>query len=319
MRVFVLATFGVFALSSGVAAAPPDVVVSIKPLHSLVAGVMAGVAEPELLVKNAVSPHEYSLRPGDAKILANADLIFSVGPKFETFLAKPLATLASKGAHVAATDMPGVTSLKARAGGLWEAHAHVSASADHDHDHDHDHDNAHVSFNDGHLWLSPDNAKAIMSSVAKSLSTLDGENAARYQGNAELLSARIDELDRELMDLLRPHQEKPFIVFHDAYQYFEAHYNLRAVGSITLTPDQPPGARRIKEIKDKLVNNGAVCLFSEQQIEPKIVTMLVDETHVRTGVLDPEGVALPPGRDLYFTLVRDLGRHLANCLAGRTS
>jgi zinc transport system substrate-binding protein len=305
------ATVALLTLSADAFAKAPQVVVSIKPIHSLVAGVMAGIGEPGLLVKGGASPHEYSLTPGDAQALANADIVVSVGPSFETFLTKPLEALSVKAARVEVSQAPNLTLLPARAGGLWEEHSHSEAKDAHDHDHD----NGATTSSDGHIWLDPHNARAIVNQVVKSLVAVDPENAPRYEANAGALVKRLDELDQELAALLTPHQNRPFIVFHDAYQYFDARYKLRAVGSITISPERAPGARRLKEIKDKITSQGAVCIFAEPQFEPKVVTMLVKETGVNTGVLDPEGTALPPGPDLYFTLIRSIGKGLEVCLA----
>lgn len=316
------------AWAAPVHAAAPNVVVSIKPLHSLVAGVMEGIAAPELLLRSGASPHDYALRPTDAKNIAEADLVISVGPSFETFLEKPLASLAPRTRHVAVIALPGVTVLKGRAGGVWEAHTHTAHEHDHDHSHDHsrdhghdhshDHGHAHAADQDGHIWLDPRNAKAIVAAVAQTLGEMDRENADRYDGNARHLAERIDALDGELKRLLTPHRDRPFIVFHDAYQYFEARYALRAAGSVTVTPDRPPGARRVKDIRGKIAKQDAACLFAEPQFEPRMVRMLVEETGVRTGVLDPEGTALAPGAGLYFTLMRSLGQEIAKCLGAKS-
>ena len=310
-------------------AAPPKVVVSIKPLHSLVAGVMDGVSTPELLLKGGASPHHYALKPSEAKLLGNAELVISIGPNMEVFLIKPLEALAAKTRHLVATESPGVTTLSARSGGIWEAHAHDDHEKaedhkdhdhghDHDHDHDHGHDHAASQTHDPHIWLDPRNAKAIAAAVAAALAQIDTENAPRYIANAEKLAARIDALDSDLAAQLAPIASRPFIVFHDAYQYFEKRYGLQALGSITVTPEQQPGARRVKEIKDKIVQVDAACVFAEPQYEPRLVQMLIAETNAKSGTLDPEGTGLAAGPDLYFSLMLAIGRELVTCLAPNT-
>ncbi len=299
-------------------AAPPNVVVSIKPLHSLVAGVMDGVSNPELLLKGGASPHHYALKPSEAKLLSNAQLVISIGQNMEVFLIKPLAALAAKTRHLVAAESPGITTLSARSGGIWEAHAHDDhqKAEDHkDHDHDHDHDHAASQTLDPHIWLDPRNAKAIAAAVAGTLAQIDTENAPRYIANAEKLAARIDALDSELAAQLAPITSRPFIVFHDAYQYFETRYGLQALGSITVTSEQQPGARRVKEIKDKIVQLDAACVFAEPQYEPRLVQMLIGETNAKSGTLDPEGTGLAPGPELYFSLMRAIGQELVTCLA----
>jgi zinc transport system substrate-binding protein len=275
------------------------VVASIKPVQSLVAGVMEGVTSPEVLIKGAGSLHAYALRPSEADALSRADVVFWVGPDFETFLAKPLAALASKADAVALADAPGVTVLPTRKGGIW-------GSADHAHD------NRRI---DGHLWLSPANSKAMVGEIARILGARDPANAARYKANAVLVTAKLNALDAELREKLAPVKEKPFVVFHDAYQYFEASYGLNAAGSITVTPDRAPGARRVAEIKDKVDRLGRPCIFSEPQFEPKLVQTVIGQTRAKTGVLDPEGSALPPGPELHLTLMRNLADGLVDCLS----
>ncbi len=297
-------------------AAPPNVVVSIKPLHSLVAGVMDGVSNPELLLKGGASPHHYALKPSEAKLLGNAGLVISIGPNMEVFLIKPLEALAAKTRHLVATDSPGVITLSARSGGIWETHAHDDhEKAEDPKDHDHDHDHAASQTHDPHIWLDPRNAKAITAAVAAALAQIDTENAPRYIANAEKLAARLDALDSELSVQLAPIASRPFIVFHDAYQYFEKRYGLQALGSITVTPEQQPGARRVKEIKDKIVQVDAACVFAEPQYEPRLVQMLIAETNAKSGTLDPEGTGLAAGPDLYFSLMRAIGQELVTCLA----
>ena len=109
----------------------------------------------------------------------------------------------------------------------------------------------------------------------------------------------------------------PFVVFHDAYQYFEKSYALRAVGSITVSAERRPGAKRVKEIRETIRSLGARCVFSEPQFSSAILDTLLEGTKTRTGTLDPLGAGLPAGPDAYFTLMRSLGSSLAECLLAR--
>ncbi len=292
--------------ASPVQAAAPEVVVSIKPLHSLVAGVMAGVAEPQLLVPGAASPHAYALRPSDARRLEGARLVFWVGPVLESFLVKPLAALAHRAEIVEADRLPEVTLLAARGGGAWEQDA--------DHDHDRDPADGAAARADGHLWLDPANARAIVRAAAARLAALDPANAARYGENGRALEARLMALDEELAARLHPVRGLPFVVFHDAYHYLEARYGLVAIGSITVSPDRPPGARRVERIREKIVATQARCVFSEPQFSPALAETLTEGAGARTAVLDPEGAALAPGPELYPTLMRRLAESLVGCL-----
>ena len=290
-------------LMPSLASAAPDVVVSIKPIHSLVAGVMAGVGQPQLIVSGGSSPHVYSLRPSDARKLERAQLVFWVGPIFEGFLEKPLAALAGKAEIVELAHAPGVALLPARRGGDWEA------------DEDEHADAASAAEQDGHLWLDPDNAKAIVRLAEGKLAALDPPNAARYTSNAVALAQRIDALEASLRQRLAPVGGRPFVVFHDAYQYLERRYGLAAIGSITVSPEHLPGAQRIQAIRAKVSSLGAACVFSEPQFAPRLVQTVIEGTHARTGVLDPEGASLRAGPELYFTLMDGLADGLVACLA----
>jgi zinc transport system substrate-binding protein len=301
---------GILAVVGGSAQAAPKVVVSIKPIASLVEGVMAGVGTPTVIVGAGQSLHTFSMKPSDAKSLNTADVVFWVGEGLETFLDKPIRSLSGTATVVALMDAPGLTLLKGREGGVWEEHAGEHAGHEHDHDQDHaDHET------DGHIWLDPDNSKAIVNAVHLALSGVDATNAAIYAANAKSLSQRIDALDLELKQNLAPIAQRPFIVFHDGYQYFEAHYGLNAVGSMTVSPDRMPGAKRVGEIKDKIRTLQAACVFAEPQFEPKLIQTLIGGTSAKTGTLDPEASTLPAGPNLYFDLMRGLAKNLRNCLA----
>ena len=169
-----------------------------------------------------------------------------------------------------------------------------------------------------HVWLDPHNAEAIVQAAVAALQKADAANAARYAENGEAVIARIDAMDADLQVKLASVKDAPYLVFHDAYQYFEAHYGTRAVGSITVTPERTPGAKRIAELRDKIEDAGAVCVFSEPQFEPALVATLVEGTDAKTGVLDPLGAELAAGPDAYFELMEDLAGSLVTCLKPTT-
>lgn len=287
-----------------------DVVVSIKPLHSLVSAVMKDVAEPQLIVKGAGSGHTYSLKPSDANMLENAKLIFWTGPSMEMFLSKPLETLGTKAEQIMLGEVSGLTTYGFREGGAFEGHDHGDGGHDHGHGHDHSHEHGH----DAHIWLDPTNGETMVEEIANVLSEADPANAKTYHANADSYKERIAKLDKELKDELVLVKGKPFVVFHDAYQYFEKRYGLNTVGSITVSPENAPGAARIKEIHDKIAGLNAVCVFSEPQFESRLVQTVIDGTSAKTGVLDPLGAELKDGPDLYLNLLRDLAASLNKCL-----
>jgi zinc transport system substrate-binding protein len=320
-----MASAAIAAAASGATAAP-NVVVSIKPVHSLVAAIMRGVGEPKLIVDGAASPHTYNLRPSNARTLEKADLVFWVGPGLEAFLQKPLEALASKATVVELEDAKGLEKLPFREGGAFEAHddddeghgehaGHTDDASGHGHDHKNDDgDHEHGAY-DTHLWLDPANAKAMAQEIETALIAADAGNAATYQANTKKLIDDIDALDAELAETVRPVKDKPFIVFHDAYQYFEHRYGVKTAGSITVSPETLPGADRVSQIQEKVRQLGATCVFAEPQFEPKLVSVITEGTAAKSATLDPEAATLEPGPDLYFQLMRGIAGSLKNCLS----
>jgi zinc transport system substrate-binding protein len=287
-------------------AEPPAVVASFKPVHSLVAAIMEGVGTPSLLVKGAASPHTYALTPRDAAALQDAKLIFWIGDGLEHFLHKAIDTLPQNAKSVELAGIAGLTVLPMREGGLWDEHMHEGEEAGEDREEEP---------YDGHLWLDPTNAGLMAETIVHELSAADPADAAVYRANGDKLQRRLDALDQEIAASLAPVKNVPFIVFHDAYQYFDRHYGLAGVGSITVNPEQPPGAKRLNEIREKIVNQGARCVFREPNFEPALVDTVVAETDAKTGVLDPEGAGLSEGPELYFQLMRGIAGSLKACLS----
>lgn len=284
------------------AASPPRVVASIPPIHSLVAAVMAGVGAPTLLVRGGASPHGYAMAPSDAAAIQEADALFWVGPQLETFLGRPLASRRDL-RLVTLIELPGLTLHATREGGVFDGHGHREAS-----------EGASV---EPHIWLDPHNAKAIVAAAVRTLGDIDPANAGTYAANGGRLAARLDALDRELAAVLAPVQEIPFVVFHDAYQYIERRYDLAVAAAITVAPDRMPGARRLREVQDRIRAAGAACVFAEPQFEPDVIRTVIEGTSARVGTLDPLGTALEPGRDLYFAMMHALAGSLLRCLAAQ--
>ena len=197
-------------------------------------------------------------------------------------------------------------------------HAHGHDDHGHDkHAKDNHDDHGHGEF-DPHVWLDPINAKAIVHEIEEALVKADPKNAKKYEANADRIAEDLDQLVRELRAQLEPVQEKGFIVFHDAYQYFEQRFGVSAIGSITVSPEVMPGAERVSDLRNKIRDLKATCVFSEPQFEPKLVKTLVEGTGAQTGVLDPLGASLTKGPDLYFQLVREMAHSLKECLSAKS-
>lgn len=289
----------------------PGVVVSVKPIHSLVAGVMRGAGSPYLLLPGAASPHSYSLRPSDARALHAAAIVFWVGEPLEAFLIKPLASLSARTRVVGLLEEGSIHTLEAREGGAWDTHDHEEDHAGHKEEHT-DHEEEH---SDGHIWLDPRNAVAIVEIAAKALTDMDPGNASIYRGNADALVARITALEKEFRAAFAPVRRVPYVVFHDAYQYLERRFGLNAIGSVAVHTGRAPGARRLHELRGKIVELHARCVFSEPQFKPRLVQTVVEGTGAAVGILDPMGADLPPGEEAYFELMRRIAGALTSCLS----
>ena len=338
LKAFFLAST-LLAFSAGSASAEVKVVASIKPVHSLVAAVMEGVGEPGLIIEGAGSPHTYALRPSQAQMLEQANVVFWIGHELEAFLEKPLETVGANAKSIELIDAHDLVKLGFREGGAFEKHDHGdeaghddhahSAETEHDHDktaevdHDHDHDKAAEAGHDGHdngefdahVWLDPENAKAMVHEIEEALAEADPDNAATYEANAHAVSARLDALIADVSSELEPVKGKGFIVFHDGYQYFENRFGITASGSITVSPEVMPGAERITEIRARVQELGAACVFAEPQFEPKLVSTVIEGTNARSGTLDPLGAELEDGAELYFQLIRNMSTSIKTCLS----
>jgi len=307
---------GAVALAAVTASAAPKVVASIAPVDWLVRGVMEGVAEPTLLVSGAGSPHDHQLRPSEVRALADADAVFWIGPGLEAFLAQRIATLAPRARSVPLMEAAGMTLLEAREGGDWEKHEHSHGhGGKHGHGHSHgakDDDEPH----DAHVWMDPRNARAMVVAIAAALAETDPANAARYRANGTALEERLEAFDGELAARLAPVAGRPYVVFHDAYQYLERRYGLGAVGSVTVSPERPPGAKRLTQLREKMRRLGALCLFAEPQYEAKLLRTVAEGLKVRHGTLDPLEGGTDRGAEAYFRLQRRNAEALVACLGG---
>ncbi len=298
---------------------PVRVAVTSKPIHSLVAQVMEGVASPLLIVEGASSAHTFSLKPSAARAIAGSGMFIRVSERMEPFTRKLVEGLPKDVTVLTLADTHlGVTLLPQRLSGTFEAHAnHEARHSGHDsndsHDDDGDDDGGHDAATDGHLWLDTQNARAMVQAVAEALAAKWPQHALQFNGNAAKSQASIAALEDELSAQLAPIRQKPFIVFHDAYQYFEHRFGLVAAGAVTLSPDRPPSAKRLTQVRQKLQTLDAACIFAEPQFQPKLLAAITEGTDVRTGTLDPEGQALEPGPGLYAQLMRTLAHDLAAC------
>lgn len=296
------------------------VVASINPIHSLVAQVMEGIGTPQLLIKAAGSPHSYALKPSDARTLSEANVVIWIGEEFESVLRKPIANLAASTHVVTVSSLKKIRLLKGRSEHAHEhsqhdKHGHDKHAGDKHEDEDEDdkHHGEHGEF-DMHLWLDPENAKTTLDAVANTLSSADPKNRERFMANAEKAKSRIDTLSAKIHTLIEPVENTPFVVFHDAYRYFEERFHIRATAAITINPERRPGAKRLVEIRKSIKSQKAKCVFAEPQFAPKLVEAVIDGTGAKMGTLDPLGANVPVGPGAYDAVLLRLANSLSECL-----
>ena len=309
------------------------VVASIKPVHSLVSYVMDGVGRPDLIVDGYNSPHGFSLKPSHAKIIENADLIIWVGEDLEAFLEKPLNTIAKKAVNVEIMELKSIKKLKFREKNVFEdhddhghkekkhddhGHGHKEKKHDdHGHGHkekkhdDHGHEGHAHGEHDPHVWLDPMNAKVIIKEIEKQLIKLDPNNSSKYKANSKKAQSELDNLTKNIKRDLKGNLR--FVVFHDAYQYFENRFGIKVLGALTVNPDVLPGAEQLSEIREVIEHEKVNCLFAEPQFNPAIIKSIAKDTKIKTGVLDPLGATLDKGKSMYMDLLKEISNSFKGC------
>jgi len=322
------------------------VVTTIKPLHSLVSSVMDGVSEPSLIIEGTNNPHTFVFKPSHAKLLEEADMVFWIGEDLEAFMEKPLKSLASNAKKIAFMDLASIEKLKFREENIFDDHddhddhdGHEDEHEGHDDHDDHDghkdddhddhddhdgHEDEHEGHDDhagheghnhgefdAHIWLDPMNAKEMVHEIAHELSELDPSNKEIYEANANRALKSLDKLMEDVgKDVPK---DISYVVFHDAYQYFEKRFGVSTAGALTLNPDVLPGAKQIADIQDLISDKGIKCIFSEPQYNPKIIETLASDMKISTGILDPLGANLDKGNTMYEELIKKISNSIKNC------
>ena len=369
---FIISLFTAVLFTFSNLSADIKVVASIKPIHSLVSYVMDGIGKPSLIVDGSNSPHNFNMKPSNAKDIENADIIFWVGEDIESFLEKPLKSISKKAKIIEMMDINGINKLKFRERNIFDDHddhghedghkkkddhddhdddghkkkddhghdedghkkkddhddhddhGHKKKDDHDDHGHDEDghkkkddhddhddHEGHHHGEFDPHIWLDPINAKIILNEMVEHLIENDAKNASTYKSNLDKALKDIDKLTMEVMTELS--QSTSSIVFHDAYQYFEKRFNVNVLGAFTVNTDVMPGAEQLAEIREIIEHDKVSCIFSEPQFNPDIINAVAKDMDIKTGVLDPLGATLNPGKDLYFDLIKNMSKSFKGC------
>ena len=301
------------------------VVASIKPIHSLVSYVMDGVGTPSILVDGSSSPHTFQLKPSHALMLQDADIVFWIGEDLESFLETPLESIATNAKTITLMELDDIELLKFREKHIFEEHAghddhgdeheeghdeHEEGHDEHEDEHGHHDEHNHGEF-DIHFWLDPAIAKVIVKNIAKELSNIDVVNKATYEANASKAISELDELIAETK--LKINKNATYVVFHDAYQYFEERFGIEVLGALSVNPEILPGAKQLAEIREVIEHENVNCIFSEPQFNPSIAKTIAADTGVKAAILDPLGAELDPSKDLYFDLIADMASSFSGC------
>ena len=291
------------------------VVTSIKPIHSLASYLMDGVGKPDLIVDGYASPHGFAMKPSHAKMLQNADLIFWVGEDLESFLEKPLNSIAKKAEKIELMEIKGLNKLEFRERNIFEEHDDHGHDEHKEHGHKEDKHDDHKGHahgeHDPHIWLDPMNAKVILNEMVEHLIENDPKNASKYKSNLKKALKDIDKLNKDVKKELS--KSTASIVFHDAYQYFEKRYGVNILGAFTVNTDVMPGAEQLAEIREIIEHDKVTCVFSEPQFNPDIIKAVAKDMNIKTGVVDPLGATLDPSKDLYFKLIRNMSASFKGC------
>ena len=292
------------------------IITTIKPIDSLVSAVVGDTGKTISLIPSETSPHEFRLKPSDARALQNGNIIFYISPHLETSIVKVFETLPKNIKIINLMEETGIEHLSIRDNEAWELHDHHDDKKHDDHDkhaQKDEHDD-HKSKDDVHIWLDPENAIKIIKKVNTELSFFFPENAEIYDENATKIINKIKTLKKQLKKELLPIKDKPYIVFHDAYQYFEKTFQLNAVGSIALEDDIASSPKQISFIKNKIIKSKASCIFQEPQFDNKLVKTVIEGTQAKIGTLDPLGFGIKEKEDFYLQLLRNMSKNLKECL-----
>ena len=329
MKLFSIIILFVFSSINAFATETTGVISTIQPINSLVSAVIGNTGKTISIIPAEQSPHDFKLKPSDVKVLQNGNIIFYVSNHLESSVTKVFKNLPKNIKLINLMEESGINHLAIRDNAAWERHdhhgddhydhdKHGKKHDDHD-DHDkhgkkHDDHDDHEKEDDVHIWLSPDNAIKIVQKVNKVLSLYFPENSKIYNENTTKFIDKIRNLKMELIKELSPIKNKPYIVFHDAYQYFEKTFELNEVGSVALEGDIASSPKQISFIKDKIIKSKASCVFQEPQFDSKLVKIVVEGTNAKTGTLDPLGVNITGNKDFYLQLLTNMAKSLKECL-----
>lgn len=286
------------AQAVGAADVAPQVVTSIRPVQALVYAVTGTRNLPDVLLEPGTSPHAFALKPSQAQMLQDAEIVFWVGPALETALQSALQNLSASARVVSLIDTPGLDLLHYEAPG-------------HNEDKGHGHDHGPV---DPHVWLSPANASVLIDRIQAELTAVAPQHAAIYAKNAKVAKNRLNLLTKKMDEMLAHTRGIPYMVQHDGFGYLARDFGLNEVGHLQTLPGREPGARHVAQVRDAIATQGVVCLFTEPQFTPALAQRLKEETGVRLGELDPMGTLLDLSPTLHVRIIQQVVLKMDECL-----
>jgi len=284
------------------------VVASIRPVAALVGAVMGDVGQPALLISDPAAAHHFTVKPSQARLLQDADLVFWIGPSMETSLGTALAGLAPDVPAVPLIDVEGLTRypLDAIDGGYKHKHTGETTQPHHAHD---DH-----AVNP-HIWLDPRNVVVLLHHIAGRLAAADPAHKATYQANARDAAAQIKATITAMRAEMARYRDSRFIVLHDAHTYFERFFDVRARAAITIDPGMAPGVARLTALRQLLATAKITCIFGEVGISDKWPQLVADGTNLSLVQLDPLGITIDDGPSFFPRLFRLYQMAYSDCLS----
>ncbi len=278
-------------------ASPMTVLTTVKPIGLIIEAISDGTANHQILLPAGGSPHDYALKPSDVLKIKNADVIFWAGPELESFLTTMLQ------------DNPKAVALMEEKNTSWRVFEVEEEDGDHSHHHTHNHQH------DPHFWLGIPQVTSLVPYIVSVLSEKDPVNATQYSQNAALFLIELKKNHSEIQTQLQSVAQQGYFVFHDGYGYFEDTFRLLHLGHFTVSPDRRPGAKTLYDIRQKLKQQKAQCVFIEPQFSPNIVESIVEGTSVKIGVLDPMASDAPLDKHGYFVFLKNMTSSFYNCLS----
>lgn len=274
-----------------------NITVSIPPLAGIIAPLLDENDQISVILKPGASPHGFQLKPSDLRGLQSSDLIVWVGSPVDSWMQKTITNLDK--ANVNLAKISGIETYPVRKGGLWEVHHHheLGEKDEHEGHEDHEDHEDHESHSakellsiDGHLWMSYKNSLLLVKVVSKQLQQLKPNQTDQINQTTQAWLNKLQQTHKRIQQQLLPVKNKPYMVLHDAYQYFEKQYGLNGIGSIQLNPSITPSLKRVAKIRAKIKQGAVKCVFKEPQFPEKRVLAVTKGLDVQVGSLDPMGI-----------------------------